>query len=284
MAETNNSLNFYNNSHLPNFSKDMGNKIAVEAKTSNVALEQLIKSNLGLVLSEAMKNKNPSDSNFDDYVQEGIIGIYKAVNKFDSEQYNIKFSTYAINWIRSTMQKYRIKNKVVRLPKQLNYNIFAILKYEKIFFNEYERYPSNKELALILDENYSYKYSEKIVEDTKNNLMNIKNISIHDPLNNDDDNDNTLEDLIKSDVLTPDEEYYKKDLKNRINNLLSSLDERDRRIIELRYGLNEEEKEYTLLEIGQIYKISNERVRQLEDRAMVKLKQRKNKFDFKNDY
>lgn len=225
------------------------------------AMELLTKANLRFVVSVAKQYQNQGLS-LGDLINEGNLGLIKAVRRFD-ETKGFKFISYAVWWIRqSILQALAEQSRIVRLP--LN-RVGAINKISKTYTNlkqEFEREPSPEEIAQAL---------EMDMEDLSS-VMKIsgKQISVDAPFTNGEEN--SLLDVIQNDQQpAPDTELISESLKSEIKSLLSILPEREAEVIRLYFGLDGEYA-LTLEEIGERFNLTRERVRQIKEKAIRRLR------------
>lgn len=225
------------------------------------ALEKLTKANLRFVVSVAKQYQNQGLS-LPDLINEGNIGLIKAAEKFD-ETRGFKFISYAVWWIRqSIMQAIAENGRSVRLPANLVNSMTKVNRVLNKFEQENERRPNIDELA---DETAM---SHDKIEDVLK--ANPRQVSVDAPLT--DGDGSSMIDLMQSDTdNTTDEELVKESLRKEIEYLLSVLNERERNVIEAIYGINQ--PECTMDEIGKKYGLTRERVRQIREKAIRRLKQ-----------
>jgi RNA polymerase primary sigma factor len=226
------------------------------------AKEQFAKSNLRLIISIARKYA-PRGALLADLIQEGNLGLLKAIEKFDYRR-GFKFSTYATWWIRQSITKYLAENtRTIRIPVHIIETIYKISKIVSTkFYQEYGRDPTIEDLANITG--MSIERLTQIFRYVKQPLSLETNIH-HDE-------DTTLLEFIEDENSTrPDEYTFNNELSEKIKILLSTLSSREEKVIRLRFGIGEKEA-YTLEEVGQKFGVSKERIRQIESMALRKLK------------
>lgn len=225
------------------------------------ALEELTKANLRFVVSVAKQYQNQGLS-LGDLINEGNLGLMKAARRFD-ETRGFKFISYAVWWIRqSILQALAEQSRIVRLP--LN-RIGALSKIGKAYSNlkqEYEREPSPEELANEL---------EMEVDEISDTLkLSGKPISMDAPFTSDEEN--SLLDVIENNQQpAPDDELINESLKQEIRSLLSELPEREAEVLRLYFGLDVDFS-MTLEEIGEKFNLTRERVRQIKEKAIRRLR------------
>lgn len=225
------------------------------------ALEKLTKANLRFVVSVAKQYQNQGLS-LPDLINEGNIGLLKAAEKFD-ETRGFKFISYAVWWIRqSILQAIAEQGRVVRLPLNQVGSVNRINKVLSKFEQENERRPSVDEIADKTDLPH-----EKIEDVLK---VNTRQVSVDAPMA---DGDGTsMIDFMQSDSdSSTDEDLLKESLRAEIASALSVLNDRERNVIEAFYGINQ--PECTMEEIGKKYGLTRERVRQIREKAIRRLKQ-----------
>jgi RNA polymerase primary sigma factor len=226
------------------------------------AKEQFAKSNLRLIISIARKYA-PRGALLADLIQEGNLGLLKAVEKFDYRR-GFKFSTYATWWIRQSITKYLAEHtRTIRIPVHIIETIYKISKIVSTkFYQEYGRDPTIEDLANITG--MSIERLNQIFKYVKQPLSLEANIH-HDE-------DTTLLEFIEDGNSTrPDEYTFNNELSEKVRILLSTLSSREEKVIRLRFGIGEKEA-CTLEEVGQKFGVSKERIRQIESMALRKLK------------
>ncbi|MDF1550214.1 MAG: RNA polymerase sigma factor RpoD/SigA [Bacteroidales bacterium] len=229
-------------------------------KGDQVALEKLTKANLRFVVSVAKQYQNQGLT-LPDLINEGNIGLIKAAEKFD-ETRGFKFISYAVWWIRqSILQALAEQSRIVRLPLNQVGSLNRLNKAFSKFEQEYERIPTPQELAKVLE----------IPNDKINHTLRIsgKHISVDAPFSEDEDN-NLLDVLTNNDSPKADNLLIKESLIKEIDRALSTLTEREKDIIKSFYGINC--TELTLEEIGDKFGLTRERVRQIKEKAIKRLR------------
>ena len=227
-----------------------------------LALERLTKANLRFVVSVSKQYQNQGLS-LPDLINEGNLGLIKAAQRFD-ETRGFKFISYAVWWIRqSILQALAEQSRIVRLP--LN-KIGAINKVRKTFNDleqKYEREPLEHEIAECLD----------IPEaDIKISMKNSRrHVSMDAPLSNDEDSSNMYELMSNEDIPDPDKKLIHESLSNEIEHLLTTLPARESEVIRLFFGLKGR-RPHSLEEIGELFDLTRERVRQIKEKAVRRLK------------
>ena len=229
-------------------------------KGDRKALERLTKANLRFVVSVAKQYQNQGLS-LPDLINEGHMGLIKAAEKFD-ETRGFKFISYAVWWIRqSILQAIAEQSRIVRLPLNQVGSVNKINRILNKFEQENERRPSIDEIAEKTD----------LPEDKIEDAMKVpgKHISVDAPIV--DGEENSLLDLLAStDTPTTDNELVLESLREEIAEALQTLNERERNVIEAFFGINQQEM--TLEEIGDKYGLTRERVRQIKEKAIRRLR------------
>jgi len=227
------------------------------------ALEKLTKSNLRFVVSVAKQYQNQG-LNLCDLINEGNIGLIKAAERFD-ETRGFKFISYAVWWIRqSIMQSIAEQARIVRLPLNKIGNITKVNRVFSQLEQEFEREPNSDEIAELLD----------ITSSDVSDMMRIsaRHRSVDAPLTQDNDS-NTLLDLMSNtgERLNPDKDLMNESLRNEIERSFSTLSYREAEVLRLFFGINCTNS-YTLEEIGEKFELTRERVRQIKEKALRRLK------------
>jgi RNA polymerase primary sigma factor len=229
-------------------------------KGDRLALEKLTRANLRFVVSVAKQYQNQGLS-LPDLINEGNLGLIKAAEKFD-ETRGFKFISYAVWWIRqSILQALAEQSRIVRLPLNQVGSLNKINKAFARFEQEYERTPSPEELADVLE-----LPKEKIADTLR---VSGRHVSVDAPFVEGEDN-SLLDVLINSDSPIADRDLIKESLCTEIDRALSTLTERERDIIKYFFGIGHQEM--TLEEIGDRFGLTRERVRQIKEKAIRRLR------------
>lgn len=224
------------------------------------ALERLVCANLRFVVSVAKQYQNQGLT-LPDLINEGNIGLIKAAEKFD-ETRGFKFISYAVWWIRqSILQALAEQSRIVRLPLNQVSAVSRINKFIMKFEQEHERKPSAYELSELIDET-----PEKIRDSLR---ANGRPMSMNTPMGEGDGS--TLLEVISDESTPPtDGRMIDISLATEIERMLDTLDEREKTIVEMCFGINN--REMTLEEISEKFGLSRERVRQIREKALLKLR------------
>ena len=229
-------------------------------KGDKKALERLTKANLRFVVSVAKQYQNQGLS-LPDLINEGNVGLIKAAEKFD-ETRGFKFISYAVWWIRqSILQAIAEQSRIVRLPLNQVGSVNKINKLLNKFEQENERRPSVEEISESLD------LPEEKIDEAMS--VNTRHVSVDAPFVDGEDN-SLLDVLINDDAPMADRTLLLESLKSEINNALKVLNDRERGVIEAFYGINQ--PEMTLEEIGVKFGLTRERVRQIKEKAIRRLR------------
>ncbi len=226
-----------------------------------IALEKLTKANLRFVVSVSKQYQNQGLS-LPDLINEGNLGLIKAAQRFD-ETRGFKFISYAVWWIRqSILQALAEQSRIVRLPLNKIGSINKINKAYARLEQEHEREPNAGEIATLLE------ITENEVKESMKNSG--RHVSMDAPLVQDEDNN--MYDVLKSDESsTPESQLLYESLKKEIDRAISTLTPREADVIRLYFGLNSKHP-MTLEEIGEKFDLTRERVRQIKEKAIRRLK------------
>ena len=260
-----NGLQVYMNAikNVPLLTADQEKALAVRyAAGDKKAKDKLVEANLRLVVMAAKKYNLHTSLPFEDLIQEGNVGLMRAVDTFDVSK-GFRFSTYAMYWIKQAISRAMLNNgRTIRVPIHMLELKSKYTKAVQTLEKELDREPQAEEIA---------KYMKLEVEKVKEIETLIKDpVSLSTSLN--DEDDGTLEDLIEDPNQERPEDRIDNELRAKaINGILNTLDEREKDIIVARFGLNGTRAK-TLDELAAAYKLTKERIRQIEQKALHKLR------------
>ncbi len=239
-------------------------ELAIKAKEGDQqAIERLIKSNLRFVVSVAKQYQNQGLS-LNDLINEGNVGLIKAVKRFDVTK-GFKFISYAVWWIRqSILQALAENSRIIRLPLNRVGTLSKVSKAYSSLEQEFEREPSSDEIAELLEMN---------VEEIKETFrINQRKISLDAPINNDENS--YVETFKNEDSPSPDLELMKESLHKEIETAIRILSMREQEVLKLYFGIDCNQP-HTLEEIGDKFNLTRERVRQIKEKALRRLRRSK---------
>lgn len=226
------------------------------------AVQELVRANLRFVISVAKKYQNRGVS-LSDLIQEGNVGLVTAARKFDPDQ-GVKFISYAVWWIRQAiLSSLANQGRTVRVPLNRASDLSKIFRERERLKQEMDRDPTPQELAEATG------LSREIVESLQ--TLNASEIRLDAPIGDSDDSQ-LMDRFISEQAIITEDEVEERLLSERIDRALQTLQPRDARVLKLYFGL-EGGREHTLEEIGDILGVTRERIRQLRDRALKRLRE-----------
>jgi len=243
----------------PEKEKELG---ALAQKGDEAAIQELARANLRFVISVAKKYQNRGVS-LTDLIQEGNVGLVTAARKFDPEQ-GVKFISYAVWWIRQAiLASLANQGRAVRVPLNRASDLARIFREKERLKQELRREPTAEELSEATD------LTPELVESLQ--TLNAAEIRLDAPIGDSEDSQ-LVERFITEEAAEPEMEVEGRLLSEAISEALETLEPRDAKVLRLYFGL-EGEREHTLEEIGNMLGVTRERIRQLRDRALRRLRE-----------
>lgn len=245
----------------PEEERELGRRIQRDGDED--ALRRLVEANLRFVVSYAKRYRGMGVS-FLDLIHEGNLGLMEAARRFDPDR-NVKFITYGVWWIRQAlMHALSHQSRAFSLPQKLSGAAARLTREVAELTEQLERAPTPSEIAADMD----------ISEADVDALLQIgaRDVSLSDRAGGDDPSAPELGDLLESQAPPFEEDLVRKSLVDRVRALLSELDDKEREVVSLRFGLDRDGDVRTLQEVGEALALSRERIRQIEARAKAKLR------------
>ena len=249
---------------IPLISHEEEYELAVKAKNGDrAAREKILRANLRFVVSVAKKFRGQGLP-LSDLINEGNIGLITALDKFEPDT-GYHCISYAVWWIRQSILKaISEKGRAVRLPLNRSNELMQIQKAQKAIMHEKETTDPSVE-----DISQATGLDAKLVSD----LLSVSGeiVSFDSPVKKGEESDSTFGDFIEADGMSPEEEVMDSSMKSAVRSLLEVLSDKEKAIIEMRFGLTGEDP-MSLKEIGEVYGLTKERIRQIEKRALDRLR------------
>tara|TARA_A100001037_G_C15151615_1_gene639649 strand:- start:4938 stop:5861 length:924 start_codon:yes stop_codon:yes gene_type:complete len=243
----------------PEMEKELG---ALAQEGDQDAIQRLARANLRFVISVAKKYQNRGVS-LTDLIQEGNVGLVTAARKFDPEQ-GVKFISYAVWWIRQAiLAALANQGRPVRVPLNRASDLARIFREKERLKQELNREPTFKELSRVTD------LTAELIESLQ--TLNSSEIRLDAPIGDSEDSQ-LVERFVSEEAAEPEQEVEGRLLAETVESALTTLDARDAKVLKLYFGL-QGEREHTLEEIGNMLGVTRERIRQLRDRALRRLRE-----------
>ena len=248
---------------IPLMTREEEYELAVKAKQGDIlARDRIVKANLRFVVSVAKKYQS-SAFELNDLINEGNIGLMIAIDKFDPEK-GYHFISYAVWWIRQTILKaiYE-KGKMIRLPSNKTNDIIKIEKARKSLKAKLSEEEELEQVAIML--NMTPLHVQEMMMISKDVF------SLDSKVGGDESDSNSLGEMLEDTTsVSPEERVIQNDMKNQIDNVLSTLTAKEAEILRYRFGLNGK-KAMSLKEVGEVFNLTKERIRQIEKKAIRRL-------------